>query len=76
MRRSTLPGNNVNTDYGKLVTVVILRLNFNQVMKGHLVLLSRQLNSGVLGSVAVQRTLFAGNIRPYFRPNYNAIYCP
>lgn len=53
----------MNKDYGELVTAVNLRLNFDHVMKGHLVLLSRQLNSGVLGSVAVGRTLFAGNIR-------------
>ena len=32
-------------------------------MKSHLVVLSRQINSGVLGSVAVGRTFFTGNIR-------------
>ena len=53
----------MSIDYGKLVTVVMIRLNYNQVMKGHLVLLSRQLNSGILGSVAVGRTLYAGNIK-------------
>ena len=46
----------------ELVTVVVVRLNFNQVMRGHLSLLGLQLDSGVLGSVAVGRKLYAGNI--------------
>jgi hypothetical protein len=61
--RSNIPTTKMNKGYGELVTVIIIKLNFNQVMKGHLVLLSRQLDSGVLGSVVVRRTLFAGNIR-------------
>ncbi|CAB3992371.1 probable 2-oxoglutarate dehydrogenase E1 component DHKTD1, mitochondrial, partial [Paramuricea clavata] len=57
--RSNIPTTKMNKGYGELVTVIIIKLNFNQVMKGHLVLLSRQLDSGVLGSVVVRRTLFA-----------------
>ena len=47
--------------YAELRTVAIIKLNFKEVMRGHLLRLVQQLHSGVLGSVVVGRTLFAGN---------------
>ena len=42
-------------------------------MKGHLVLLSGQLDSGTLGSVPVTKTFFAGN-KPRSNNNNNYTY--
>lgn len=44
----------------ELLTAAIIILKFNKVMKGHLVLLKNQLDSGIVGSVPVEKTFFAG----------------
>lgn len=50
----------MNEGHGGLVAVAVIRLSFKKAMGGQLSILADQIESGILGSVAVERKLYAG----------------
>lgn len=71
--RSNIPLEQTRSFSDKFLTAAFMIIKFSKVMKGHLVLLSGQLDSGTLGSVPVTKTFFAGN-KPRSNNNNNYTY--